>query len=100
MSSRISKARVYKKEPAATQSGRNNLGYWVLEPIVDIQNSTDRLMGWNGGGDIRQQIKLKFSTLNEAEIYAEENGIMLEYIKINERNFKLKSYAENFTRKK
>ena len=90
------RARVYKKEPSAMQSGNKNLNYWILEPIVLISQNSDKLMGWNGGGDVRQQIKLKFSTLKNAEIYAKENGIILEYLKTHERSIKIKSYADNF----
>ena len=90
------RARVYKKEPSATQSGNKKLNYWILEPIVSISQNPDKLMGWKGGGDVRQQIKLKFSTLKNAEIYAKENGIILEYLKTHERSIKIKSYADNF----
>jgi len=45
---------------------------------------------------VRQQIKLKFSTLKNAEIYAKENGIILEYLNTHERSLKIKSYADNF----
>ena len=93
------RARVYKKEPSATQSGNKNLNYWILEPIVSISHNADKLMGWNGGGDVRQQIKLKFSTLKNAEIYAKENGIILEFLNTHERSLKIKSYADNFIRK-
>ena len=93
------RARVYKKEPSATQSGNKNLNYWILEPIVSISHNPDKLMGWNGGGDVRQQIKLKFSTLKNVEIYAKENGIILEFLNTHERSLKIKSYADNFIRK-
>ena len=76
-----------------------NLNYWILEPIVSISHNADKLMGWNGGGDVRQQIKLKFSTLKNAEIYAKENGIILEFLNTHERSLKIKSYADNFIKK-
>ena len=53
-------------------------------------------MGWSGGGDVRHQIKIKFSTLKEAENYARKNDIDIEHVNNNKRSVKKKSYAENF----
>ena len=88
--------KIYKKEPPATQSGNKNIDYWILEPDFSITNNKDSLMGWSGGGDVRHQIKIKFSTLKEAENYAKKNDIDIEHVNNNKRSVKKKSYAENF----
>ena len=92
----IFRAKIYKMEPPLTQSGKKNLNYWILEPEINISNNIDSLTGWSGGGDVKKQIRMKFSTLKKAEDFAKKNEIVLEYLKINERSFKNKSYAENF----
>jgi hypothetical protein len=55
-------------------------------------------MGWSGGSDIKEQIKLKFSSINDLERYAEKNKISLEIIQPKEKKVIIKSYADNFTK--
>jgi hypothetical protein len=55
-------------------------------------------MGWSGGSDIKQQIKLKFTSLNDLERYAEQNKISIEIIQPKEKKVIIKSYADNFTK--
>jgi hypothetical protein len=55
-------------------------------------------MGWSGDSDIKQQIKLKFTSLNALERYAEQNKISIEIIQPKEKKVIIKSYADNFTK--
>ena len=48
-------------------------------------------MGWSGGSDIKQQIKLKFTSLNDLERYAEQNKISIEIIQPKEKKVIIKS---------
>ena len=73
-------AKVYKNIFSATQSGKHNL------------------MGWYGGRDVKQQIKLKFTSLNDLERYAEQNKISLEIIQPKEKKVIIKAYSDNFTK--
>jgi len=91
-------AKVYKKIPSATQSGKNKSDYWILEPVCSKNYTTDTLMGWSGGRDIKQQIKLKFTSLNDLKRYAKKNKISLEIIQPKEKKVIIKSYADNFTK--
>ena len=91
-------AKVYKNISSVTQSGKHKSDYWVLEPICSKNYVRDNLMGWSGGSDIKQQIKLKFTSLNDLERYAEQNKIFIEIIKPKEKKIIIKSYADNFTK--
>ena len=92
------KAKAYKNSTSATQSGRKRTGHWLLEPICSNNSVNDDLMGWSGGRDIKDQIKLKFSSINDLERYAKKYNISLEIIKPKEKKIIIKSYADNFTK--
>jgi hypothetical protein len=89
-------AKVYKNIFSATQSGKHKGNYWILEPLFSKNFIKDNLMGWSGGRDIKQQIKLKFNSLNDLERYAEQNKISLEIIQPKEKKVIIKSYSDNF----
>ena len=92
------KAKAYKNISSVTQSGKKNSDYWFLEPLCSNIYTQDYLMGWIGGRDIKNQIKLKFASLNDLERYAEKNRIKLEIIEPKEKKVIIKSYADNFTK--
>ena len=92
------KAKAYKNSTSSTQSGKKRTDHWVLEPIFTQNSVKDDLIGWSGGNDIKKQIKLKFSSINELERYAEKNKILLEIIEPKEKKIIIKSYADNFTK--
>ena len=92
----FSTAKVYKNIFSATQSGKHKGDYWVLEPVCSKSYIRDDLMGWSGGRDVKQQIKLKFTSLNDLERYAEKNKISLEIIQPKEKKVIIKSYSDNF----
>ena len=91
-------AKVYKKNFSATQSGKHKGDCWILEPICSKNYIKDNLMGWSGGRDVKQQIKLKFTSLNDLERYAEQNKISLEIIQPKEKKVIIKAYSDNFTK--
>ena len=92
------KAKAYKNSNSSTQSGKKRTDYWVLEPLCSQDGVKDDIMGWFGGKDIKGQIKLKFTSINELERYAEKNKILLEIIEPKEKKIIIKSYADNFTK--
>jgi len=71
------KAKAYKNSASSTQSGQKRTDHWVLEPIFTQNSVKDDLMGWSGGSDIKEQIKLKFSSINDLKRYAEKYNISL-----------------------
>ena len=90
------RAKVYKNTVSSTQSGKQNLDYWVLEPSVKNTSMRESIMGWSGCSDVKKQIRLKFSTLGDVERYAKKNKIDINVIEPKEKIKIIKSYADNF----
>jgi hypothetical protein len=90
------KARIYKPNKTAMQSGRAKYNKWVLKFLDQKNQLKDTMMGWNGGSSTVSQIELKFSTKEEAVSYAKKNNIDYEVLETSERKVINKSYADNF----
>ncbi len=78
------------------QSGRANLGEWVLEISRESASLPHELLGWSGSNDTKTQVKIKFDSLEQAQEYAAKNGISYVVNRPNERIIKPKAYADNF----
>lgn len=89
-------ARIYRPARNAMQSGKANARDWVLEYDTVGTRSTEPLMGWTSSTDTRSQLKLKFSTRDEAIAYAQREGIEFTVIEPREPKRIIKSYAANF----
>jgi ETC complex I subunit conserved region len=89
------RARIYRQPKTAMQSGRAGTHEWLLdfEPAAE---HADPLMGWIGGGDTQNQIRLRFESQAEAVAYAEKNGLTYSVELPRERKFVPKSYSDNF----
>jgi len=77
------------------QSGRGKLRTWVLE-FETKDPSINPLMGWETSTDTLEEVILKFSTKDQAIEYAEKNNISYKVIEPKEKEFVIKSYADNF----
>ncbi|HEY8212905.1 MAG: ETC complex I subunit [Methylocystis sp.] len=90
-------ARIYLPAPSATQSGPGS-DMWRLDFEPESPRSIEPLMGWTSSGDMRQQIRLKFATKEEAIAYAERNGLAyrVEEPKPNLAARRGASYSDNF----
>lgn len=93
-------ARIYRPARAATQSGTANTRHWVLEFEPAEAREIDPLMGWTSSGDMYQQVRLRFSTLEQAIAYAERHGLKYLVQGPRKRKPRLKSYADNFRYKR
>jgi hypothetical protein len=89
--------RIFKPSKTATQSGRNNINNWVIEFEPDSPKQTDTLMGWIGSKDTKGQIRLKFSSKEEALSFAKKNGLTAHVQEAKKRRIKPKNYADNFS---
>tara|TARA_Y100000748_G_scaffold265493_1_gene235375 strand:- start:25 stop:303 length:279 start_codon:yes stop_codon:yes gene_type:complete len=89
-------AKIFKPSKTAMQSGRANTKSWSLVLIDDSKTSKDGLMGWHGGSSTLSQVKLKFSTKEDAIDYAKRNNLSYEVLESSERKVISKSYADNF----
>ena len=92
----MTKVRIYKPAKSAMQSGVSNTELWHLEFEPAAARHPDPLMGWVGGGDTRQQVRLVFQSKDEAIGYATRNGLAYSVIEPKPRSFVKKSYADNF----
>ena len=89
-------ARIYQRAKSSMQSGRARVGQWILEHEPSEPKRADPLTGWAGSGDVRDQIKLSFPTLDAARAYAEKHDIEYHVVPPAERKLKLQAYADNF----
>jgi len=89
------KAKIYKPAKTAMQSGRRNSKKWILE-FDTINTGIDPLMGWETSRDTMSEVKLEFTTKNQAINYAKKNKI--DFYLVEPQKIKLikKSYADNF----
>ncbi len=81
------------------QSGKRNTKNWVLE-FETKDTGVDPLMGWETSVDTMSEVKLKFSTKDQAIIYAKKYNIDYNIIEPKKRKIIKKSYSDNFTRNK
>ena len=89
-------ARIYQRPKNAMQSGRARTQIWVLEFEASEAKQPDPLTGWAGSGDVRDQLRLTFPTLEAAQGYATREGIAYHVVPAPERTLKLQAYADNF----
>ena len=78
------------------QSGLARTEEWVLEYEPEVPRAVEPLMGWTSSGDMKSQIRLEFSTREEAVAYAERNGIPYRLFEPTPRKPVRKAYADNF----
>jgi hypothetical protein len=93
-------ARIYKPAKTAMQSGTANTKEWVLDYEPEQAREIEPLMGWTSSGDMRQQLRLRFDSAEEAVAYCERLGIPCQVSepKISER--RVMSYSDNFAFKR
>ena len=88
-------ARIYLPTKSAMQSGNGKSEKWVLE-FLSQKSKYNPLMGWESSKDTNSQIKLNFSSKEQAIEYANKNNIKYKLIEPNKKKFVIKSYADNF----
>ncbi|KAJ8977478.1 hypothetical protein NQ317_001761 [Molorchus minor] len=89
--------RIYAPAKNCMQSGTNNIGHWEMD--FDTKERWENpLMGWCSTGDPLSNMKVQFSTREEAISFCENNGWQY-YIQENklDKKFKPKSYGINFS---
>ena len=91
----MKKARIYKPTKTTMQSGNRNTKNWLLE-FDTLNTGIDPLMGWVSSKDTMSQVKLEFSTKEQAISFAKKNNINYYIIEPQKRKILKKSYAGNF----
>jgi len=89
-------ARIYKPARTAMQSGTAKTKDWVLDYEPEQPRAIEPLMGWTSSGDMKQQLRLRFETREEAVAYCERNGIPFLVVAAKEPVRKTISYSDNF----
>ena len=77
------------------QSGIGKTKNWILE-YIDKKTGINPLMGWESSTHTLSEIKLEFSTKENAIRYAKKNKLTFELIEPKEKKIIKKSYADNF----
>lgn len=90
------KARIYQQPKSSMQSGRRNVGKWLLEFAPAEKKQLDPLTGWAGSGDTRGQVVLRFDDCAAAVAYAEAHGLETDIEPLGTRALRLQAYADNF----
>ena len=91
----MKKAKIYKPNKTAMQSGLGKIDKWILEFKTE-DPTKNPLMGWESSSDTYTELKLEFTTKELAITYAKKNKIDFEVIEPKQRKVVKKSYADNF----
>ena len=91
----MKKAKIYIPNKSAMQSGLGKMDKWILE--FETKNPTTiPLMGWESSSDTLTELRLEFSSKENAINYAKKRKIIYEVIEPKKRKIIKKSYANNF----
>jgi hypothetical protein len=93
-------ARIYKPAKTAMQSGHAKTQEWVLNYEPEQPREVEPLMGWTSSGDMRQQVRLRFETVEEAVAYCERHGIAYQVFDTKPVARRVMSYSDNFSFKR
>lgn len=93
-------ARIYRPAKTAMQSGTAKTREWVLDYEPEQPREIEPLMGWTSSGDMRQQVRLRFETVEEAIAYAERHGIPYQVVEAKPSSRRVIAYADNFSAKR
>ena len=94
----MKKVKIYKPAKTAMQSGKRNTKKWLLE-FDTLDNQVNPLMGWESSIDTMSEVKLEFSSKEEAINYAKKNNMDYYIVEPEKSEIVKKSYAENFLKK-
>ena len=89
------KAKIYKPSKTAMQSGKGNTKNWLLK-FDTLNTGINPLMGWETSKDTMSEVKLEFSTKEEALNYAKRNNIDYYIVEPQKSKIIKKSYTDNF----
>ncbi len=91
----MKKAKIYIPNKNPMQSGLGKTNKWLLE--FETKDPTKNpLMGWESSSDTLSELKLEFSSKENAINYAKKKKIDFEIIEPKKRKTIKKSYSDNF----
>ena len=77
------------------QSAQGNTRNWLLE-FDTLNTGINPLMGWESSRDTMSEVKLEFSTKEQAINYAKKNNIDFYVVEPQKHKIIKKSYSDNF----
>ena len=77
------------------QSGTRNTKNWLLE-FDTLNTGVYPLMGWESSKDTMSEVKLEFSSREQAINYAKKNNINYYVVEPQKRKIIKKTYSDNF----
>ncbi|MEZ5791673.1 MAG: ETC complex I subunit [Nitratireductor sp.] len=89
-------ARIYSPAKTAMQSGRAKTNGFILEFEPASPRRIEPLMGYTSSSDTRQQVRLRFDTLEQAKAYCEKHSIAYSVQLPQEQRRRRASYSDNF----
>jgi hypothetical protein len=69
---------------------------WVLDFEQASPKTVEPLMGWTSSSDVRQQVRMRFDSKEEAIAYCEENGLPYRVFEPASPKRVIQAYADNF----
>ena len=93
-------ARIYKPAKTAMQSGFAKSKDWVLDFEPEEPRMVEPLMGWTSSGDMRQQVRLRFASKEQAIAYCERQAIAYRLSEAKPAARRGIAYADNFAFKR
>ena len=91
----MKRAKIFKPAKTAMQSGKRNTKNWVLK-FDTLNTGINPLMGWETSKDTMSEVKLQFSSKEQAINYAKKNNINYYIVEPQKRKIIKKSYSDNF----
>tara|TARA_B100000029_G_scaffold497127_1_gene564341 strand:- start:142 stop:432 length:291 start_codon:yes stop_codon:yes gene_type:complete len=89
------KVKIHRPTKTAMQSGKRNTKKWLLE-FDTLDNGIDPLMGWESSKDTMSEIKLEFTTKDNAINFAIKNNLDFYIVEPQKSKIIKKSYSDNF----
>ena len=77
------------------QSGKRDSKKWLLE-FDTLDTEINPLMGWESSRDTMSEVKLEFSSKEEAINYVKKNNIEYYIVEPEKSKIIKKSYTDNF----
>ena len=72
----------------------------MLDFEPEVPRQVEPLMGWTSSGDMRQQLRLRFDSKEEAVAYCERQGMAYQVSETVPPKSRAMSYADNFSFKR
>jgi len=89
-------ALIFRPARNAMQSGKGKIKNWILVHDPEVAREVEPLMGYTSSSDMQSQVRLSFSSQEEAEAYARKAGLAYRVEEPHDPSPKKVSYPDNF----